>query len=75
MVRLISVLLMFAAFAIAVDPKYAEAYVLYASYYSENDNWPAAAEKANLSIDLGRAIEPEFLKEFKQHGIELHNCK
>jgi tetratricopeptide (TPR) repeat protein len=61
--------------AISVDPKCAEAYVTYASYYAQKNDWPAAATKANLAIRAGRILDPEIVNEFKSHGIELQTSR
>lgn len=57
--------------AIQADPKYAEAYVTYARYYADRDDWSNASIKMEQAISLGHHVDQAVRKDFKKHGVYL----
>lgn len=52
-------------------PKFTDAYLIYADFLAAKEQWVKAGEIANRAVKQGARIQPEFVKEFKQHGITI----
>ncbi|MDX2107721.1 MAG: hypothetical protein SFY67_15070 [Candidatus Melainabacteria bacterium] len=52
-------------------PKFTDAYLIYADFLAAKNNWKKAAEIVNTAVKLGVKIPPDFVAEFKQHGITI----
>jgi Tfp pilus assembly protein PilF len=57
--------------ALALYPKCGEAHLSYANYYADKERWKDAENSANLAIDYGQTLDPEFVKLLEDHGVKL----
>lgn len=52
-------------------PKFVDAYLIYADFLAAKNDWAKAGEMVNLAVKQGAKIPPDFIAEFKQHGITI----
>jgi len=52
-------------------PKFTDAYLIYADFLAAKQDWSKAGEIVNLAVKQGAKIPPDFVTEFKQHGVTI----
>lgn len=52
-------------------PKFTDAYLIYADFLCARGQWAKAGEMVNTAVKLGAKIPPDFVAEFKEHGVTI----
>jgi len=57
--------------ALEMDPKCGEAYLSYANYYANKQDWVKAEQYVKKAIKYGQKIHPDFRRMLEQHGVKV----
>lgn len=52
-------------------PKFTDAYLIYGDFLAAKGDWTKAGQIVNQAVKLGVKIPPDFVTEFKQHGVKI----
>lgn len=52
-------------------PKFTDAYLIYGDFLAAKGDWAKAGQIVNQAVKLGVKIPPDFVTEFKAHGVKI----